>query len=136
VQVVYNVFKTAAADELFAACAANDVGVVARVPLDEGSLTGTVTPETEFPEGDWRNLYFTDEVKRDRWERVQGIVSDLGIELAELPELALRFSLAPPEVSTVIPGMRKVRNVEANVAAAAKGPLDAATTAVLERYRL
>jgi aryl-alcohol dehydrogenase-like predicted oxidoreductase len=135
VQVVYNVFNTGAADELFATCAANDVGVIVRVPFDEGSLTGTVTPETEFAEGDWRNFYFTPETKRDRWERVQGIVSDLGIELEQLPELALRFCLVPSEVSTVIPGMRKVRNVEANVAAAAKGPLDAETMAVLARYK-
>jgi aryl-alcohol dehydrogenase-like predicted oxidoreductase len=135
VQVVYNVFNAGAADALFATCAAHDVGVIVRVPFDEGSLTGTVTPETEFPEGDWRNIYFTPETKRDRWERVQGIVSDLGIELTQLPELALRFCLAPSEVSTVIPGMRKVRNVEANVAAAAKGPLDAQTMDVLARYR-
>ena len=81
-------------------------------------------------------MYFADELKRDRWERVQAIVSELGIELAQLPELALRFSLAPPEVSTVIPGMRKVRNVEANVAAAAKGPLEPQTMEVLEKYRL
>jgi aryl-alcohol dehydrogenase-like predicted oxidoreductase len=134
VQVVYNVFNTAAARELFAVCAQNDVGVIARVPFDEGSLTGAITPETTFPDGDWRNLYFTEETKRDRWERVQGIVSDLGIELEQLPELALRFCLVPPEVSTIIPGMRKVRHVEANVAAAAKGPLDAETLEVLRRY--
>jgi aryl-alcohol dehydrogenase-like predicted oxidoreductase len=118
-QVVYNIFTAAPADELFGACTENDVGVIARVPFDEGSLTGTVTPET----------------KVDRWERVQGIVADLGIELSELPELALRFCLSSSEVSTVIPGMRKVRNVEANVAAAAKGPLDAQTLEVLAKYR-
>ena len=135
VQVVYNVFTAAAADELFAACVEHDVGVIARVPLDEGSLTGTITPETTFPDGDWRNIYFTPEVKADRWERVQGIVAELGIELAELPELALRFCLSSSEVSTVIPGMRKVRHVEANVAAAAKGLLDADVLAVLAKYR-
>jgi aryl-alcohol dehydrogenase-like predicted oxidoreductase len=135
VQVVYNIVTASPADELFGVCAANDVGVIARVPFDEGSLTGKVTPETEFEAGDWRNLYFTPEVKADRWERVQGIVSELGIELDELPELALRFCLSSAEVSTVIPGMRKVRNVEANVAAAAKGPLDAQTLEVLAKYR-
>jgi aryl-alcohol dehydrogenase-like predicted oxidoreductase len=135
VQVVYNIVTAAPADELFGACAASDVGVIARVPFDEGALTGKVTPETEFEQGDWRNLYFTPEVKADRWERVQGIVSELGIELDELPEIALRFCLSREEVSTVIPGMRKVRNVEANVAAAAKGPLSADVLAVLAKYR-
>lgn len=117
VQVIYNIFEQTPEDELFPACQKHNLGVIVRVPLDEGGLTGTITPETTFPEGDFRNEYFGGDGKRQVYERVQRIVSDLGISLEEMPEVALRFTLSHPAVSTVIPGMRSVRNVERNCAA-------------------
>jgi aryl-alcohol dehydrogenase-like predicted oxidoreductase len=116
VQVIYNVFDQSPEDELFPACREHGVGVIARVPLDEGGLTGTIGPDTEFPDGDHRAHYFGGERKRELAEHVAGITADLGIAENELPEIALRFVLSEPTVSTVIPGMRSARNVERNVA--------------------
>jgi aryl-alcohol dehydrogenase-like predicted oxidoreductase len=117
VQVIYNVFEQAPEDELFAACERNDVGVIARVPLDEGGLTGRLEPGTTFPDGDFRNQYFSgDHALEHVEERVRAIVDDLGIEREELAEVAIRYVLSHPAVSTVIPGMRSVRNVERNAA--------------------
>jgi aryl-alcohol dehydrogenase-like predicted oxidoreductase len=117
VQVIYNIFEQAPEDELFGACERNDVGVIARVPLDEGSLTGRLTADSTFPDGDFRNEYFSGERALDKVdERVGAILDDLGIEREDLAEVALRYVLSRPEVSTVIPGMRTVRNVERNMA--------------------
>jgi aryl-alcohol dehydrogenase-like predicted oxidoreductase len=117
VQVIYNVFEQAPEDELFAACERHDVGVIARVPFDEGSLTGTLTPESTFPDGDFRHDYFSGERSLDKVDqRVRAILDDLGISREELPEVALRYVLSHPAVSTVIPGMRSERNVERNAA--------------------
>ena len=117
VQVIYNIFEQAPEDELFGACERNDVGVIARVPLDEGGLTGNVKAGTTFPEGDFRNEYFSGDNSVERTgERAQAIVEDLGLSDGELPEVALRYVLSNPVVSTVIPGMRTVRNVDRNAA--------------------
>jgi aryl-alcohol dehydrogenase-like predicted oxidoreductase len=116
VQVIYNVFDQSPEDELFPACREHDVGVIARVPLDEGGLTGRIGPDTEFAEGDFRESYFRGDRKREVQERVRAIAADLGISEDELAEVALRFVLSDPTVSTVIPGMRSLRNVERNVA--------------------
>jgi aryl-alcohol dehydrogenase-like predicted oxidoreductase len=116
VQVIYNVFDQSPEDELFPACREHDVGVLARVPLDEGGLTGRITPDTTFPEGDFRARYFRDDRKAEVFERAQAIADDLGIELDELPAVALRYILTSDAVSSVIPGMRSVRNVDRNVA--------------------
>jgi aryl-alcohol dehydrogenase-like predicted oxidoreductase len=117
VQVIYNVFEQAPEDELFDACVRNDVGVIARVPLDEGGLTGTLTADTTFPEGDFRNEYFSgDRGVAQTAERADAIVADLGIEQGELAEVALRYVLSHPAVSVAIPGMRSVRNAERNAA--------------------
>jgi aryl-alcohol dehydrogenase-like predicted oxidoreductase len=124
VQVIYNVFDQSPEQELFPAVREADVGVIVRVPFDEGALTGKVTPETTFPPGDFRNEYFGGDRKREVWERVNSIAADLRIGLERLPEIALRFCLSHPAVSTVIPGMRSTRNVEANAAAVEAGPLD------------
>jgi aryl-alcohol dehydrogenase-like predicted oxidoreductase len=118
VQVIYNVFDQSPEDELFPACREHDVGVIVRVPLDEGGLTGRIKHDTEFEEGDFRATYFRGERKREVEEHVRAIVSDLGISEEDLPEIALRFVLSHPAVSTTIPGMRSVRNVERNVAVA------------------
>jgi aryl-alcohol dehydrogenase-like predicted oxidoreductase len=116
VQVIYNVFDQSPEDELFPACREHGVGVIARVPLDEGGLTGRIGPDTEFADDDFRASYFRGERMRELTERLSAIVADLGIASDELAEIALRFVLSEPTVSTVIPGMRSVRNVERNVA--------------------
>lgn len=115
VQVIYNVFEQSPEDELFPACQEHNVGVIVRVPFDEGALTGNVTPETEFDEGDFRNHYFRDDRKEQVQQRVRAIVSELGVTEDEIAEIALRYILSHPAVSTVIPGMRSVRNVERNM---------------------
>jgi aryl-alcohol dehydrogenase-like predicted oxidoreductase len=116
VQVIYNVFDQSPEDELLPACVEYGVGVIVRVPLDEGALTGRVGPDTTFEHGDFRSSYFRDGRKQDVWERTEAICADLGIARDELAEVALRFILSNPAVSTVIPGMRTVRNVERNCA--------------------
>ena len=117
VQVIYNVFDQSPEDELFGACQRLDVGVLARVPFDEGGLTGTITPESEFPEGDFRAAYFRGERKAQVQERVRAIAAEAGVGEDGVAEIALRYILSHPAVSTVIPGMRSMRNVERNVAA-------------------
>jgi aryl-alcohol dehydrogenase-like predicted oxidoreductase len=134
VQVVYNVFDQAPEDRLFPVCQERSVAVIARVPFDEGSLTGTLTRDSRWPEGDWRNLYFTPERLSDTLLRVDRLRS-LVPERSSLPDLALRFILHHPGVSTTIPGMRRPRHVEANLAAG-EGPLLAeATIAALRAHR-
>ena len=136
VQVIYNVFEQAPEDELLAACGRNDVGVIARVPFDEGSLTGRLTADSTFPEGDFRNEYFSGERALDKVDaRVQAILDDLGIAREELPEVALRYVLSRPEVSTVIPGMRSVGNVERNAAVGDGSGLDDETDKAVKAHR-
>jgi len=118
VQVIYNVFDQSPEDELFPACMQNDIGVIVRVPFDEGALTGRITPETTFESGDFRNHYFRGDRKTEVYDRVRAIVSELGVDEGEIAEVALRYILSHPAVSTVIPGMRSVRNVERNMAVA------------------
>jgi aryl-alcohol dehydrogenase-like predicted oxidoreductase len=116
VQVIYNVFDQAPEDELFPLCSELDVAVIARVPFDEGSLTGNLTKETTWPEGDWRNLYFVPENLHATVDRVEALrpLVPAGMPMAEL---ALRFVLSDPRVATVIPGMSSARHVAANIAA-------------------
>jgi aryl-alcohol dehydrogenase-like predicted oxidoreductase len=135
VQVVYNVFDQSSEAQLFPAAQAAGVGVVARVPFDEGALTGRVTPETRFPDGDFRNEYFAGDRRRQVWERVNTIARDLEVPIERLPEIALRFCLSHPAVSTVIPGMRSPENVEANAAAVERGPLSSHELEVLRAHR-
>jgi aryl-alcohol dehydrogenase-like predicted oxidoreductase len=116
IQVIYNVFDQSPEDELLPACAEHGVGVIVRVPFDEGSLTGRVGPDSEFDQDDFRARYFRGDRKAQVWERTQAICDDLGIARDQLPEIALRFVLSNADVSTVIPGMRTVRNVERNTA--------------------
>jgi aryl-alcohol dehydrogenase-like predicted oxidoreductase len=123
VQVIYNVFDQSPEDELFPACREQDVGVIARVPLDEGGLTGRIGPDTEFEGDDFRANYFRGDRSREVQERTTAIAADLGIAMDALAETALRFVLAEPAVSTVIPGMRSLRNVERNVAVSDGGTL-------------
>ena len=135
VQVVYNVFDQSPEDELLAACERHDVGVIVRVPFDEGALTGRIGPGAEFPEGDFRNEYFRDDRLEQVDEHVEAILSDLALEREQLPEVALRYVLSRPEVSTVIPGMRTVRNVERNTAVGDGAGLPPAQAAALKAHR-
>lgn len=135
VQAIYNIFDQSPEDRLFPACRANDVGVLARVPFDEGSLTGSIRPDTTFPPGDWRNEYFRGERKREVYERVQRLTGLLGSEVKTLPELALRFCLHHPAVSSVIPGMRKVEHVVANAAVGDLPPLSPKLIEELRKHR-
>jgi aryl-alcohol dehydrogenase-like predicted oxidoreductase len=116
VQVIFNIFDPTPAQALFPACLQHHVGVLARVPLDEGGLTGTITPDSTFPDGDFRNQYFEGDRKRQVFERCEALRTLLGAEATTLPELALRFCLSFEAVSTVIPGMRRASSVEANAA--------------------
>lgn len=122
VQVIYNVFDQSPVDELFPVCRELGVGVIARVPFDEGSLTGTLTADTRWPEGDWRNTYFVPENLVPTVERVERLRPDIPAGMT-MADLALRFVLTNPDVSTVIPGMRRTAHVRANVAAAEAGSL-------------
>lgn len=122
VQVVYNIFDQNPEDELFPACEEMDIAVIARVPFDEGSLTGNITAETTFPEGDFRAMYFATEKLGPIIEHVDALRPDIPAD-SDMPETALRFILSHPAVSTIIPGMRKNRHVESNIAASDLGPL-------------
>jgi aryl-alcohol dehydrogenase-like predicted oxidoreductase len=135
VQVIYNIFDQSPEDELFPYCQRKGIGVIVRVPFDEGSLTGKIRPDTKFPEGDFRNNYFSGDRKGVVWQRVQQIAANTGTEIDRLPELALRFVLSHPAVSTVIPGMRSTRHVAANARASDQGPLDTPTRTALKQHR-
>jgi len=114
VQVIYNIFDQNPEDELFPLCRKLDIGVIARVPFDEGTLTGTLTYDTVFPKEDWRSTYFVPENLKLSVDHANALkpVIPKGMTMAEM---ALRFILANPDVTTIIPGMRKIRNVEANI---------------------
>ncbi len=122
VQVIYNIFDQNPEDELFPACHEKDVAVIARVPFDEGSLTGTLTLQSSWPKSDWRSTYFVPENLKASVARADALKPLLHDGMT-LPEMALRFILNNPEVHTTIPGMRKRKNVESNIAASDKGPL-------------
>ena len=113
-QVIYNIFDQTPENNLFPLCQKNKIGIIVRVPLDEGGLSGNINMNTKFPEGDFRNTYFRDNRKQQVVEHADALKKLLGKEAAKLPELALRFCLHHPAVSTVIPGMRSIKNVEAN----------------------
>jgi aryl-alcohol dehydrogenase-like predicted oxidoreductase len=134
VQVVYNTFDQNPEEELFPACQERNVAVIARVPFDEGSLTGTLTAETRWPEGDFRNLYFHPDNLRETLDRVDRLrpVVPPGMTM---PELVLRHILHHPAVTTVIPGMRKLRHVEQNIGVSEQPPLSAELLAELKTHR-
>jgi len=116
VQVIYNLFEQAPQDELYPVCQELNIGVLARVPFDEGGLTGAIKPDTVFPQDDFRSWFFRGDRKQKVFDRVEKLKALLGEEAATLPELALRFTLSHDAVSTVIPGMRSTKHVTANIA--------------------
>jgi aryl-alcohol dehydrogenase-like predicted oxidoreductase len=134
VQVIYNIFDQSPEDELFPVCQELNIGVIARVPLDEGSLGGKMTLETRFPAGDWRAGYFGPENLAPTIERVEKLKQILP-EGISLPEMALRFILSNPIVSTTIVGMRKPEHVKRNVVTSDAGALDPVLLAELKEHR-
>jgi aryl-alcohol dehydrogenase-like predicted oxidoreductase len=134
VQVIYNIFDQNPEDELFPACQATDVAVIARVPFDEGTLTGTLTKESRWPKGDWRNTYFVSENLNASVDRVEAL-RPLVPTSVTMSEMALRFILNNTTVNTIIPGMRKLQHVESNLACGDAGPLPLDLQAKLRLHR-
>ena len=134
VQVVYNIFDQNPEDELFPACRELNVGIIARVPFDEGSLTGALTADVTFPDGDWRSLYFKGENLKETLERVERLKPVVPAGMT-LPGLALRFILENPLVTTTIPGMRRMRHVDGNLAASDGQRLAPNVFAELRKHR-
>jgi len=134
VQVIYNIFDQNPEDELFPACREKNVAVIARVPFDEGTLTGTLTKTSKWPESDWRSTYFVPENLIPSVERADAL-KPLVPGGMTMPEMALRFILNDPTVSTIIPGMRKLAHVETNAAASDRGPLPEGLHQELRKHR-
>ena len=134
VQVIYNIFDQAPEDKLFPVCQELNIGVIARVPLDEGSLGGKMTLQTRFPETDWRSKYFGPENLAATIPRVEKLKQLVPADMT-LPELALRFILSNPAVSTTIVGMRKLDHVRRNVAVSDAPALEPALLAALKKHR-
>ncbi len=133
-QVIYNIFDQNPRDELFPACREMNVGVIARVPFDEGTLTGTLTKDSKWPEGDWRNTYFVPENLISSVEHADAL-KPLVPDGMTMPEMALRFILGESTVSTIIPGMRKPHHASMNMVASDAGPLDPDLMKELEKHR-
>jgi aryl-alcohol dehydrogenase-like predicted oxidoreductase len=134
VQVIYNIFDQAPEDKLFPLCQELNIGVIARVPLDEGSLGGKMTAQTRFPESDWRAKYFGPENLSATLPRVDAL-KQITPSAMTLPEMALRFILANPAVSTTIIGMRKPDHVRQNIAVSDGGGLDPVLLGRLKAHR-
>ena len=134
VQVIYNIFDQNPEDALFPVCRNKKVAVIARVPFDEGTLTGTLTLDSKWPEGDWRNTYFVPENLKASVEHAEKL-RPLVPKGSTMAQLALRFILNNPDVSTTIPGMRKLKNVEANCAASDASALAAKLHERLRAHR-
>jgi aryl-alcohol dehydrogenase-like predicted oxidoreductase len=134
VQVIYNIFDQDPEDELFPACQEMDVAVIARVPFDEGSLTGKLTTDSRWPAGDWRNSYFVPENLQASVSHAEAVKPLVPSDMS-MPEMALRFILNNPAVSTIIPGMRKESHVRTNIACSDAGPLPESLHSQLRLHR-
>ena len=134
VQVIYNIFDQNPEDELFPACQEMDVAVIARVPFDEGTLTGSLTLDSKWPEGDWRSSYFVPENLKSSVEHAE-LLRPVVPDDMNMPEMALRFILNNPAVSTIIPGMRRLGHVKSNISASDSGPVPEELHNILKSYR-
>jgi len=133
-QVIYNIYDRSPERALFELARTKPLGVIVRVPFDEGALTGQIRANTVFPAGDWREQYFTGDRRAEAERRGNALAQLLDDQVQTLPELALRFCLSSPQVSTVIPGMRRAAHVRQNVAAAEQGRLTEGMLAKLEAH--
>ena len=133
-QVIYNIYDRSPERALFELARTKPLGVIVRVPFDEGALTGQIRSDTVFPAGDWRAEYFAGDRRAEAERRGRALAQLLDDQVQTLPELALRFCLSSPRVATVIPGMRRAAHVRQNVAAAAKGKLSPGMLAKLEAH--
>lgn len=134
VQVIYNIFDQSPETSLFPQCLEHDVGVIARVPFDEGGLTGRLSADTIFPRNSVQGFYFRGNRLRETCERVDRLRPLLGGEAKTVAQLALKFCLSHPAVSTVIPGMRRPEHVEANCETSDGKPLPPETLAALRAH--
>lgn len=134
VQVIYNIFDQNPDDELIPACRKHDVAFIARVPFDEGTLTGNITLESTWPEDDWRSTYFVPENLQSSVAHANALKPLVPNDMS-MAEMAMRFILAEPVVSTIIPGMRKLHHVEQNLANSDAGPLDDELLDELKKHR-
>jgi len=134
IQVIYNIFEQRPAESLLPAALASHTGIIVRVPFEEGLLTGALKPGYKFAEGDWRANWLTAERLQEAAPRVEALKLFLAPDRPTLPELALKFCLSHPAVSTVIPGMRRVANVEANTTVSDGVLLDEATLSQLKKH--
>lgn len=136
VQVIYNIFDQSPERELYPLCIENNIGVLARCPLDEGALTGSIVPGIQFDPEEFRAFYFRGDRVQEVFEKVNALRADLDAAgvVEPLASTALRFTLTHPAVSTVIPGMRKIRNVQANLAVSQMGPIPGPIMEVLRRH--
>jgi aryl-alcohol dehydrogenase-like predicted oxidoreductase len=133
-QVIYNIFDRSPEKDLFPLARERNIGIIVRVPFDEGTLTGAIRPDTRFPEGDWRHRYFRGARRAEAASAADALASFLGEEARTLPELALRFVLSRPEVSTVVPGMRREEHARTNAAVSDGRPLSPAILERLEKH--
>ena len=133
-QVIYNIYDRSPERALFRLATTKPLGVIVRVPFDEGALTGQIRSDTVFPAGDWRAEYFSGDRRAQVERRGQALARLLNDQVQTLPDLALRFCLSSPHVSTVIPGMRRAAHVRHNVAAAERGPLTPGMLSQLEAH--
>ncbi len=133
-QMIYNIYDRSAEGALFELARTKPLGVIVRVPFDEGALTGRIRSDTVFPAGDWREQYFQGDRRAEVERRAEALAQLLDDQVQTLPECALRFGLSSPQVSTVIPGMRRAEHVRFNVAASQKGPLSAGMLSRLEGH--
>jgi aryl-alcohol dehydrogenase-like predicted oxidoreductase len=134
VQVIYNIFDQNPEDQLFPLCKKMDVGIIARVPFDEGSLTGLLTYDTIFPDDDWRSTYFVPENLTSSVDHANALKPIIP-EGMDMPEMALRFILSNPVVGTIIPGMRKIKHVQNNIACSDGMGLPTAKLEELRKHR-
>jgi aryl-alcohol dehydrogenase-like predicted oxidoreductase len=135
VQVIFNIFDQSPKDNLFPVCLEHNIGVIIRVPFDEGALTGKINRQSKFPKKDFRNQYFQGTRKRQVEERMAKLEIFIGEEISSLPELALKYCLSWEAVSTVIPGMRKLEHVLSNCAASDDRKLSSAQLLELEGHK-
>ncbi|MCE1189812.1 MAG: aldo/keto reductase [Ignavibacteria bacterium] len=134
-QVIFNIFDQSPIDRLLPFCRDKNIAILARVPFDEGALTGNIGPDTVFPEGDWRNNYFRGDRKSEVAQRCTKIWETVHSECESLSEAALRFTISFPEITSVIPGMRSIKNVQANIVSVKKGNLSSDMVQQLSAHR-